>query len=197
MKHHAAMPVAEVPAFMREVRARDDISARALEFLILTAARTNETIGARRAEVDLAAKEWIVPAARMKGAREHIVPLSARACEIIASLPKSGGYLFPGAVAGKPLSNMAMLELLRGMRSGLTVHGFRSAFRDWAGDRTTFAREVIEFALAHGIKDETEAAYRRSTAIEKRRKLMAKWCEFCRSTDSTSAKIIPIGRGRK
>jgi integrase len=123
---------------------------------------------------------WTIPAERMKAGKEHQVPLSKRALAILKSLPHEGAYIFPGAKAKAPLSNMAMLELLRGMRSdGLTVHGFRSSFRDWAGDRTNYAREVIEHALAHQIKDKAEASYRRSDALEKRRRLMQQWADYC------------------
>ena len=169
---------------MADLRERDSISAHALEFTILTAARTSEAIGAKWAEIDLESAVWSIPAERMKGAKEHEVPLSKRAVAILEALPRErGGYLFPGARAKAPLSNMAMLELLRGMRGdGLTVHGFRSTFRDWAGDQTAFAREVIEHALAHRIKDKAEASYRRSAALEKRRKLMEAWARYCQST---------------
>jgi integrase len=183
VQHHAAMPVADLPAFMAELRERNSVSARALEFTILTAARTGETLGAKRDEIDIETGIWKVPAERMKGCKEHQVPLSERALELVEDLPRErGGYLFPGARAKQPLSNMAMLELLRGMRgNGLTVHGFRSAFRDWAGDRTNFPREVVEHALAHKLPDRVEAAYRRSTALEKRRKLMEAWARYCAS----------------
>ena len=168
---------------MAELRDRDSISARALEFAILTAARTSEVIGAKWPEIDLDAGVWTVPAERMKGGKEHQVPLSKRAIAILEGLPRErGGYVFPGAKAKAPLSNMAMLELLRGMDgNGFTVHGFRSTFRDWAGDRTNFAREVIEHALAHQIKDKAEASYRRSAALEKRRQLMEAWAKYCSS----------------
>ena len=181
VRHHPALPFAKLPAFMSELRVRDSISARALEFAILTAARTGEVIGAKWSEIDLDAGVWTVPAERMKGGKEHQVPLSKRAIEILESLPRErGGYVFPGAKAKAPLSNMAMLELLRGMDgNGFTVHGFRSTFRDWAGDRTNYAREVIEHALAHHIKDKAEAAYARSTAIDKRRQLMEAWAKYC------------------
>jgi integrase len=183
VRHHPAMSFAELPAFMEELRDRDGISARALEFAILTAARTSEVIGAKWSEIDLDAGVWTVPAERMKGAKEHQVPLSKRAIAILEDLPRErGGYLFPGAKTKAPLSNMAMLELLRGMDSnGFTVHGFRSTFRDWAGDRTNYAREVIEHALAHRIKDKAEASYRRSNALEKRRRLMEAWAKYCES----------------
>jgi integrase len=178
VKHHKAMPIDELPAFIAKLRERDSISARALEFTILTATRTNEAIGAAWSEIDLKAKTWTIPAARMKAKREHLVPLSDRVVNILASLPRTNGFVFPGA-SNDTLSNMAMLELLRGLAgNGYTVHGFRSTFRDWAGDHTNFPRDVIEHALAHAVKDQTEAAYRRSDAPEKRRKLMDAWASF-------------------
>lgn len=183
VKHHEAIPSDAMPAFMTKLRDMDSISARALEFTILTAARTGETIGATDSEIDLEGKVWIVPASRMKAGREHRVPLCARVIEIIKTVPRLKGnpYLFAGAKTGRGLSNMAMLELLKGMdgHASLTVHGFRSTFRDWAGDVSTFPREVIEQALAHGLKDKVEAAYYRSDALEKRRKLMDAWAGYC------------------
>jgi integrase len=198
VRHHPALPYTELPALMLELRGRNDVSAKALEFLILTAARTNETIGARRTEFDFAGKLWTIPGERMKSGRPHIVPLSDRALQILKALPRitdAEDLMFPGARAGKPLSNMAMLELLRGLRPGFTVHGFRSSFRDWCGDRTNYPRDVIEAALAHVVVDETEAAYRRSTAVEKRRKLMGDWAKFCASTPvgASKGKVIAIG----
>jgi integrase len=197
VRHHPAMPFAELPAFMVELRKRDSISARALELTILAAGRTSEIIGAKWSEIDMKAAVWTVPAERMKGGKEHEVPLSKRALAILDSLPRErGGYIFPGARAKAPLSNMAMLELLRGMRDdGLTVHGFRSTFRDWAGDRTNYAREVIEHALAHRIKDKAEAAYRRGDALEKRRRLMTAWANYCASPRSIGD-IVALG-GRR
>ncbi len=193
VRHHPAMPFAELPAFMAELRERTSISARALEFTILTAARTVESLGAKWSEIDLDAGVWTIPAERMKAGKEHEVPLSKRALEILNDLPREkGGYVFPGAKAEAPLSNTAMLEMLRGMRGySLTVHGFRSTFRDWAGDRTNFAREVIEHALAHRIKDKAEASYRRSAALEKRRKLMEAWAQYC-SAPATSGKVVAL-----
>lgn len=193
VRHHPALPFAELPAFMADLRERDSISARALEFTILTASRTAEAIGAKWSEFD--DDVWTVPPERMKGGREHQVPLSKRALEILESLPRErGGYVFPGARAKAPLSNMAMLELLRGMDgNGATVHGFRSTFRDWAGDRTNFARDVIEHALAHQIKDKAEAAYRRSAALEKRRQLMEAWAKYCSSpAHSLSRQVVAL-----
>jgi integrase len=194
VKHHAALPFAHAPSFMAELRDRDSISARALEFTILTAARTNEVIGAKWPEIDLDAGVWTVPAERMKGGKEHQVPLSKRAMAILADLPRErGGYVFPGAKAKGPLSNMAMLELLRGMDgNGFTVHGFRSTFRDWAGDRTNFARDVMEHALAHQIKDKAEASYRRSAALDKRRQLMEAWAKYCSSPRLHPGEVLAL-----
>jgi integrase len=193
--HHKAMPFGDLPAFMVELRKRDSVSASALEFTILTAARTNETIGARWSEIDFDAGVWTVPASRMKAKKEHQVPLSGRALAILRAIPRETGsaYVFPGAKGKAPLSNMAMLELLRGMAgNGYTVHGFRSSFRDWAGDRTHYAREVIEHALAHQIKDKAEASYRRSDALEKRRKLMEAWARYCEAPAAKGDKIVAL-----
>jgi integrase len=196
VKHHPALPFEELPVFMIDLRAKADISARALEFLILTAARTTETILATGQEVDFEKKLWTVPAARMKSKRDHVVPLCDRAIEILQTTPRDkSGHLFPGARAGRPLSNMAMLELLRGMRGGCVVHGFRSTFRDWAGDRTNHSRDVVEAALAHVIKDETEAAYRRGTALDKRKVLMADWEAYCR-TRPAGDNVLPLRSAR-
>ena len=180
--HHAALPYAGLPAFMAQLRQRDGIAAMALELCILTATRSGETLGARWAEIDMAAKVWTIPAARMKAARPHRVPLSERAVEILERLAeaKTGAFVFPGQRDGKPLSNMAMEMTLRRMEvEGVTVHGFRSAFRDWAGNETHFPREVAEAALAHVIGDKAEQAYRRSDALEKRRELMDAWARHC------------------
>jgi integrase len=177
-KHHPALPLAELPAFMAGLRAKESVSARALEFTILTAVRTNETIGARWEEFDLDGGVWTIPAARMKAKRDHRVPLCKRASAILQTLATANqreGHVFING-NGKPLSNMAMLELLRGMAgNGYTVHGFRSTFSDWARDHTNTPRDVVELALAHTIKDKSEAAYRRGDALEKRRQLMEEW----------------------
>jgi integrase len=164
---------------MAKLRARNEVSARALEFTILTAARTSETLGATWSEIDRKAKLWTIPGPRMKSGKPHTVPLSDRAIKILESLPRVCDYVFPGTKTGQPLSHVTMLKLLRGMRPGLTTHGFRSTFRDWAGDRTNHARDVVEAGLAHRIKDVTERAYRRGTAIEKRRHLMNDWAKYC------------------
>jgi integrase len=148
--HHKALPWRDLPAFMDQLRAKSSISARALEFTILTAARTSEVIGARWDEIDLKARIWTIPASRMKAKVEHKVALSDRAIEILKGLRSDKEFVFASGKDDKPLSNMAMLELLRGMAgNGYTVHGFRSAFRDWSGERTNTPRDVIEFALAH------------------------------------------------
>lgn len=181
-EHHPAMPYAKVPAFIASLKDQEGVAARALEFTILTAARTGEVIGARWEEFDLEGRIWTIPAARMKAGKEHIVPLSRRALAIIKGLlkTKEGLFVFPGGKAKAPLSNMAMLATLRRMNlSGVTVHGFRSSFRDWAGEATEHPREVIEHALAHQLKDKAEAAYHRSTLPEKRRKLMEDWASYC------------------
>jgi integrase len=196
IKHHAALPYQNVPEFVTELRARRSTSALALEFTILTAARTAETIGAAWDEIDLGAETWLIPAMRMKAKAEHKVPLTDRAVEILQATPKPhSGLIFHGG-NGKPLSNMAMLELVRGMRPGVTTHGFRSSFRDWAAERTNFPRDVVEMALAHTISNKVEAAYRRGDLFEKRRRLMEQWERFlAKSLAAEGGKIISIKRG--
>jgi integrase len=181
--HHAAMAYADVPSFLARLRERQagSVSALALEFTILTAARSGEALGMRWVEVDETAKVWTVPPTRMKSAREHRVPLSARALDLLveAKRARTGDFVFPGSGAGRPLSVMAMEMVLRRMNlASVTVHGFRSAFRDWAGNETHFPREVAEAALAHVIGDAAERAYRRGDALEKRRTLMKAWADF-------------------
>lgn len=192
--HHAAMRYADMPAFMAKLRTLGSISARALEFTILTAARTGETLGATWDEIDFEAKVWTVPAARMKAHKEHCVPLSDRAVEILKALPRETGntHIFCGARRGKSISNMAMLECLRDLAPGLTVHGFRSAFRDWSGDQSDFPRDVVEMALAHTIQG-VEAAYRRGSALEKRRKLMDAWSAYC-AAGKGGENVLPMKR---
>jgi integrase len=179
--HHAAMPYEDVAAFIGKLREREATAALALEFCILTAARSGEVLGARWSEIDLDKKIWTVPANRMKPGRVHRVPLGGRAVSILKHLAQlSGDFVFPGHSRGKPLSNMAMEMMLRRMKiEDATVHGFRSSFRDWAGNATTFPREVTETALSHVIGDKAEQAYRRSDALEKRRKLMEAWASYC------------------
>jgi len=191
--HHAAMPYDDVSAFIGELQAREATAALALEFCILTAARSGEVLGLRRSEVDLEKKVWTVPAKRMKAGREHRVPLCTRAATILKELAQahSGDFIFAGQVRSKPLSNMAMDMMLRRMkREGVTVHGFRSSFRDWAGNVSSFPREVVETALSHVIGDKAEQAYRRSDALDKRRKLMEAWAAYCEPRRSTN--IVPL-----
>jgi len=201
VKHHAAMPYDSLPAFMMHLRELNSISARALEFTILTAARTNETIGARWEEFDIKKQIWVIPAERMKADKEHRVPLSPRAIKILKTVPrvKNEIFVFPGARTGCPLSNMSMLELMRGTRgaSAFTVHGFRSTFRDWAGERTSFAREIIEAALAHRLKDKAEAAYARGDLLDKRRKLMEAWATYCGMEKRDTGEVITLRRAVK
>ena len=204
VEHHAALPYREMGAFMTELRRQDGVAPRALEFAILTAARTGEVIGARWEEIDIAERLWTVPAARMKGGREHRVPLSRPALAIVEKMAavRSGDFMFPGAQSGRPLSNMSMLMLLRRMQrsspgsrfgTSLTAHGFRSTFRDWAAERTGFPAEVAEMALAHTVGDKVEAAYRRGDLFEKRRQLAEAWARFC-DTRRTAGQSAPTGR---
>lgn len=193
--HHAAMPYEEVAAFIGKLRAKEATAALALEFCILTAARSGEVLGARWSEIDMDKKIWTVPADRMKAGREHRVPLSGPAVLILKELAKTkaGDFVFAGQARGKPLSNMAMEMVLRRMKvEDATVHGFRSSFRDWAGNVTGFAREVVETALAHVIGDKAEQAYRRSDALEKRRKLMEAWAAYCEPKATTN--VVSIGK---
>jgi len=179
-EHHAALPYDKVGAFMSDLRRRESTSARCLEFLILTAARTSEVIGATWDEIDLATKVWIVPANRMKGGREHKVPLSPRAIEILheQQSKRENDFVFPGRRG--PLSNMALIAQLRVMRrTELTVHGFRSTFRDWAAEKTDYPNHVVEMALAHTIESKVERSYRRGELLEKRCKLMDAWAQYC------------------
>lgn len=182
VQHHPALPYDEMGAFMATLRAREGLAARGLEFTILTAGRTGEVIGARWEEIDLDKTVWTVPAARMKSKRPHRVALSKAAIALLDALPKVDGssYVFPGTRLQQPLSNMAFLQLLKRMRrDDLTTHGFRSAFRDWAAERTAYPREVAEMALAHVVSDKVERAYRRGDMFEKRRRLMEEWATFC------------------
>jgi len=181
VKHHAALPYTETGQFMQELRRLEGAGAAALEFLILTAARTSEVIGARWPEFDLKKRVWIVYAERMKSRREHRVPLSTAAIAVVQRMKGgSDDHVFAGQNSNAPLSNMALLMTLGRMnRGGLTVHGFRSTFRDWAAESTNFPSEVVEMALAHVIEDRTEAAYRRGDLFDKRRKLMDAWAEYC------------------
>lgn len=195
VKHFAALPYAEIAAFMADLRGREATAARALEFTILTACRTNEALQAKRGEIDLDAKLWTIPAERTKSHREHRVPLSERAVEIVKALPAEEGsdWLFLGDTKGKPPSGMAMAMLLRRMgREDLTVHGFRSTFRDWAAERTSYPNEMVELALAHVVDDKTEAAYRRGDMMDRRRKLMQSWADFCAKAPAKGGNVTAL-----
>lgn len=185
--HHPAMPYEEVADFMAELQGYTSISSKALQFLILTATRTSEVLRSEWPEIDLDNETWTIPADRMKARREHRVPLSRQAVELLTQLPRVKGnpYVFPGARYGRPLSNMAMLQLMRGMGFGLdgergdyVPHGFRSSFRDWTGEVTSYPRDVAEMALAHTIENKVEAAYRRGDLFEKRRAMMQEWADY-------------------
>jgi integrase len=191
IKHHAALPYNEIPSFMTELRGVEGRAAAALEFLILTAARTGEVIYARWSEVDLKKRVWVVPPEHMKGYREHRVPLSKAAMLALNRIKEPKGlYLFPGRTPDTSLSNMALLMTLGRMNSGnITAHGFRSTFRDWAAEQTNFPNEVVEMALAHAVASKTEAAYRRSDLFDKRRQLMDAWAEYCMKHKSAGKSV--------
>jgi integrase len=200
--HHPAMAHTEVPAFMKELSNNSSVSALALRFLILTATRTNEVLQAQWSEIDLEAAVWTIPAERMKARREHRVPLSDVTLNILDALPRVEGnpYVFTGTHQGRPLSNMALLQLMRGMGYGVNCergayvpHGFRSSFRDWSGEVSSFPRDVAEMALAHVIENKVEAAYRRGDLFEKRRKMMQEWAAYLDKL-TTGAKVIPINK---
>lgn len=179
--HHPALPWKAAPEFMRQLRGRPALSARCLEFVILTAARSGEALGATWGEIDLEAKLWTVPAARMKAGQEHVVPLSKTAIALLndVALKERSKDSIVFAVGGAARSNMAMAMLLRRMGyENVTTHGFRSTFRDWAGDATSYPRELVEQALAHTIQNKAERAYRRGTAVERRRELMEAWAAY-------------------
>jgi integrase len=198
--HHAAMPYPDVPEFISRLRGREAVAAIALEFAILTAARSGEVLGARWCEFDLGGNVWSVPATRMKAGREHRVPLSGRVLAILQRLgeAKTGDFVFAGQRPGKPLSGMAMEMILRRMKAGsVTVHGFRSSFRDWCGEATSFERELAEAALAHAAGDATERAYRRGDALEKRRKLMEAWAAFCEPRQESNVVRLASEKSRR
>ena len=192
--HHAALPYAEAPAFMAALRALEGIPARALELTVLCATRTAETLGAKWDEIDLAEKVWTVPAARMKGGHAHRIPLSDRAVEILQHLPRMNEFIFPalnnGGASRLHLNNKAMTRLLARMgHSAITVHGFRSTFRDWAAETTATPNHVVEMALAHKIANKVEAAYRRGDLFIKRRQLMAAWATYCHRAPTA---VLPL-----
>jgi integrase len=198
VQHLPALPFAALPAFISSLRERGAVAARALEFLILTAARTGEVIGARWNEIDLLDKTWTLPGARMKAHREHRVALSPRALAILNEMrtaresDHSHAFVFPGPKLGKPLSNMAFLMLLRRMGlDDLTVHGFRATFKTWASERTSFQNEIVEAALAHVIGNKVEQAYRRGDMFERRRRLMHAWADYC-GKPAAAETVVPL-----
>lgn len=199
VQHHPALPYADINKLMTELDNENGVAALSLKFVILTATRTSEAIGAQWSEFDLKQKLWTIPAGRIKAGREHRVPLSDAALAIVRQLEKTktGNYVFPGRKDSKPQSNVAMLALLRRMgHAEITVHGFRSSFRDWAAEQTNYPREVAEAVLAHIVGDRVEAAYRRSDLFEKRRQLMEAWARYCAMPVGTEkTKVIKIRQG--
>ena len=203
VRRHPAMPVDDVPAFINRLRETTSVAARCMEFAILTASRSSEAIGARWDEIDFAARIWSVPrfnpetGRRMKAGRDHRVPLSSRALEILRELEvvKSGPFVFPGRDASEPLSGDILRALMRWLNARpATPHGSRSSFRDWVGERTSYPRELAEHALAHRIGDAVEQAYRRGDALERRREMMEAWTAFCQQ--SAEGNVIPIRAGQ-
>jgi integrase len=192
VQHHPAVAHQEIGTFVQSLRDQEGIAARALEFVILCACRTNEALGARWAEIDLANAVWAIPADRMKTRKEHQVPLSSRAVTALEEMKKVriNAFVFPGARLHRPLSNMAMLKLLARMDYGnVTVHGFRSSFRDWAAD-TGVSGEVAEMALAHAVEDRVEGAYRRGNLLEARRPVMERWANYC--NEPAGSKVVTM-----
>ncbi len=197
-KHHRALPVSEIGAFMQRLRAEQDgIGARALEFTVLTAARSGEVRGATWSQIDRSAAVWKIPGERMKAGKEHRVPLSDAALALLDGSPRMVGtdLVFPAARGGM-LSDMTLSAVLRRMEVDAVPHGFRSTFRDWASERTNYPRDVAEMALAHAIGDKVEAAYRRGDLFEKRRQMMSDWAGFCATPESKAGDVIPIMRNR-
>lgn len=196
VQHHAALPHEQLPAFLARLATQEGTAARALEFAILTAARSGEVRGATWDEFDLEAKVWTVPASRMKAGKEHRVPLTPAAVALIKRQPRVSEYVF-AAPRGGALSDMALSAVLRRMKVDATVHGMRSTFRDWAGETTAFDRETIEHALAHRLKDKAEAAYARGSHFDKRRKLMEAWAKFCKTAPKGAADNVTPIRAKK
>jgi integrase len=195
VSHHAALPYAKIGEFFSALRGQEGVSAQAMQFLILTATRTSETLGARWGEIDFEKALWTIPSNRIKAGKEHRIPLSESALGIVKARLKcrEGDFVFPGGKAGQQLSNNALLKLLERMkRDDITAHGFRSTFRDWAAERTNYPREVAEMALAHTISDKVEAAYRRGDLFDKRKRMMEEWAKYC-GTASVEGKVVGIG----
>jgi len=198
VQHHAALAYNEISSFMAELQARPGVSARALEFTILTAARSGEALGARWDEFNLAERLWIIAAERMKARKEHRAPLSDAAVGIVEAMAASrnGDLVFTGRVANKPMNRVALEQVIRRMgRSDTTVHGFRSTFRDWVAERTSYPGEMAEMALAHAVNNAVEAAYRRGDMLDRRRRLMQDWADFCSAPVATDATKVVTLRG--
>ncbi|MDD2861100.1 MAG: integrase arm-type DNA-binding domain-containing protein [Acidiphilium sp.] len=196
---HPSLPYSEVASFLVALRQKDTISARCLEWKILTACRSGEARGARWSEIDAEKKLWILPASRMKARREHIVPLSGRCLEILAELAaqphQPDGLIFPGQIAGKPMSDVSLAKAMRSIVKGYTPHGCRATFRTWVQEATSFPSELGELCLAHTNKNKVEAAYARGPALEKRRHLMEAWAQFCAGVPvNHSAEVVPMRR---
>jgi integrase len=199
-EHHPALPYPQIGTFIAELRRRESMSARVLEFTILTAARTNEALGARWGEINLGERIWIVPPERMKAGKEHRVPLSDAAVAVLEKVlpmalmcdgkPAPNAPVFPSNRRALPMTRTVLLKLLKSMRAGMTVHGFRSGFSDWAAERTSYPREIIEAALAHAVGSPVEQAYRRTDVFERRRRLMADWAGFCNAPEATGTVIL-------
>ena len=192
-EHHAALPYTEIGDFMARLRQLECVAACALEFAILTCTRTKETLGARWSEFNLAERLWVIPAERMKGGREHRVPLSRPALAVLEGMAaiRLSDFVFPGTKPNQRLGDMALLVVLKWTRSDLTVHGLRSTFSDWCAERTGFSSEVREMALAHAVSDKVEAAYRRGDLFEKRRQLAEAWARFC-AAPVIDAEVVPL-----
>ena len=195
VRHHPALPFVEFGAFMERLRAQPGTAARSLEFTILTATRTSETLNAEWAEIDLSLRLWTIPGARMKAGRDHRVPLSLSAVRVLEGVRRhrEGRFVFPAVRSDRPLSTMAMLKVLQRMsRADITVHGFRSAFRDWAAEATPYSQEIAEMALAHAITNKVEAAYRRGDLFQKRARMMEDWGIYCDAPAPHVAEVIPL-----
>jgi integrase len=189
-KHFSAMSYSALPAFMTELHRQPEMSARALEFAILTAARPGEVLGARWSEIK--GDVWTIPAERMKGGAPYRVPLSGRAVELLANLPRDGEYLFPGRYTDSPHAHDALIKLLRRMGRDVTAHGFRSTFRDWAAETTAYPNHVVEMALAHTVGNGVEAAYRRGDLFDKRRRLMDDWARYCSQPTAGKGEVVTL-----
>ena len=194
VNHLAAVPYQQIGAFMEKLRGQEGIAARALEFLILTASRSSEALGAKWSEIDGAT--WTVPASRMKAHREHRVPLSRRAVELLASLPHDSDFIFPAVRAGGAPHHRTLIRELQRLGVKATVHGFRSSFRTWAGERTSFANHVIEISLAHTVGSAVERAYSRGDLLDQRSKLMEAWAEFC-DREAGDGEVVAIRQSMK